>query len=97
MDLQQTFFFADNRKKISQHGMTESELRAGAGITAKERMIALQKPWSGVRGISDVVRRLVARTMAQNFSKVEAATAPHQDAVSTRGGECAGSRWCSLN
>ena len=52
-------------------------------------MIALQKPRGGVRGISDVVRRLVARTMAQNFSKaVEAATAPHQDAMSTRVGEC---------
>ena len=56
------------------------------------RMIALQKPWGGVRGIvvRDVVRRLVARTMAQQLSKaVEAATAPHQYAMSTRAGtEC---------
>ena len=58
---------------------------------AKE-MIALQKPLGGVRGIvvGDVVRRLVARTMAQQLSKaVEAATAPHQYAMSTRAGtEC---------
>ena len=56
------------------------------------RMIALQKPRGGVRGIvvGDVVRRLVARTMAQQLSKaVEAATAPHQYAMSTRAGtEC---------
>ena len=40
-------------------------------------MIALQKPLGGVRGIvvGDVVRRLVARTMAQQLSKaVEVAT-----------------------
>ena len=56
------------------------------------RMIALQKPRSGVRGIlvGDVVRRLVARTMAQQLSKaVEAATARHQYAMCTRAGtEC---------
>ena len=55
-------------------------------------MIALQKPRCGVRGIvvGDVVRRLVARTMAQQLSKaVEAATAPYQYAMSTRAGtEC---------
>ena len=56
------------------------------------RMIALQKARGGVKGIvvGDVVRRLVARTMAQQLSKaLEAATAPHQYAMSTRAGtEC---------
>ena len=52
------------------------------------RMMALQKP-SGVRGIvaGDIVRRLVAWTMAQQLSTaVETATAPHQYAMSTRAG-----------
>ena len=43
------------------------------------RLTALSKPDGGVRGIvaGDVVRRLVARTMAQHLSKaVERATAP---------------------
>ena len=56
------------------------------------RLTALQKPRGGVRGIvvGDVLRRLVARTMAQQLGKaVEAATAPHQHALSTRAGtEC---------
>ena len=56
------------------------------------RLTALQKPRGGVRGIvvGDVVRRLVGRTMAQQLGKVvEAATAPHQHALSTRAGtEC---------
>ena len=56
------------------------------------RLTALQKPRGGVRGIvvGDVLRRLVARTMAQQLGKaVEAATAPHQYALSTRAGtEC---------
>ena len=56
------------------------------------RMTALSKPDGGVRGIvaGDVVRRLVARTMAQQLGKaVEAATAPHQYALSTKAGcEC---------
>ena len=53
---------------------------------------ALLKPNGGVRGIvvGDIVRRLVARTIAQQMSDVvEAATAPHQYALSTRAGtEC---------
>ena len=53
------------------------------------RLTALQKPREGVRGIvvGDVLPRLVARTMAQQLSKaVEAATAQHQYALSTRAG-----------
>ena len=56
------------------------------------RMTALRKPSGGVRGIvvSDVFRRLVARTLAQQFAKkAETATAPFQYALSTRAGcEC---------
>ena len=56
------------------------------------RMTALRKNDGGVRGIvtGDVVRRLVARTMAQQMGKtVESATAPFQYALSTRAGcEC---------
>ena len=55
-------------------------------------MTALQKPGGGVRGIvaADVVRRLVARTIAQQLEKaVEGATAPFQCAFATRAGcEC---------
>ena len=56
------------------------------------RMTALRKANGGVRGIvvGDVVRRLVARTMAQQLGpQVESAMAPFQYALSTRGGsEC---------
>ena len=56
------------------------------------RLTALRKPNGGLRGIvaGDIVRRLVARTMAQEFSKrAENATAPFQCALSTRAGtEC---------
>ena len=56
------------------------------------RMTALQKPNGGVRGIvaGDILRRLVARTVAQQMGKVvEAATRPHQYAMSARAGsEC---------
>ena len=53
------------------------------------RMTALQKPNGGVRGIvaGDVLRRLVAKTVAQQMEKaVEAATRPHQHAMSGRDG-----------
>ena len=53
------------------------------------RMTALRKTNGGVRGIvvGDVVRRLVARTVAQQLGpSVEAATAPYQYALSTRAG-----------
>ena len=56
------------------------------------RMTALQKPDGGVRGIvvGDALRRLVARTMAQQIAeKVEKATSPHQYALKTKAGsEC---------
>ena len=56
------------------------------------RLTALQKESGGVRGIiaGDIVRRLVARTVAQQLeSAVEIATAPFQYALSTRAGsEC---------
>ena len=56
------------------------------------RLTALSKPGGGVRGIvaGEVIRRVVARTMAQQLgSAVEAATAPFQFALSTRAGsEC---------
>ena len=56
------------------------------------RMTALRKTNGGVRGIvvGDVVRRLVARTVAQQLGpSVEAATAPYQYVLSTRAGsEC---------
>ena len=55
------------------------------------RLTTLQKP-NGVRGIvvGDIIRRLVARTIAQQFSStIEQATAPFQCALSTKaGGEC---------
>ena len=56
------------------------------------RMTALQKPDGGVRGIvvGDVMRRLVARTLAQQFGpQADGATHPFQYALSTRAGtEC---------
>ena len=51
------------------------------------RMTTLRKPDGGVRGIvvGDFLRRLVARTLAQQFSKaVLEATAPFQFALSTK-------------
>ena len=53
------------------------------------RMTALQKPSGGVRGIvvGDSFRRLVSRTIAQQLRiVVEEATAPFQDALTTRSG-----------
>ena len=56
------------------------------------RVTALSKPDGGVRGIvvGDIIRRLVARTMAKQVSKkVETATAPFLYALSTKAGcEC---------
>ena len=56
------------------------------------RMTALQKPDGGITGIvvGDVFRRLIARTMAQQIADaVEAATAPFQYALKTKGAcEC---------
>ena len=56
------------------------------------RITALCKPDGGVRGIvvGDILRRLVAKTMAKQVSKeAETATAPFQYALSTKAGcEC---------
>ena len=56
------------------------------------RMTALSKPDGGVRGIvvGDILRRLVARTMAKQIAKkVEEITAPFQYALTTKAGcEC---------
>ena len=56
------------------------------------RLTALSEPDGGVRGIvaGDVILRLVAKTMVRQLGPaVEAATAPHQHALSTRAGcEC---------
>ena len=56
------------------------------------RFTALRKPDGGVRGIvvGDVLRRLVARTIAQQIvDQVEAATSPFQYALKTgAGSEC---------
>ena len=58
------------------------------------RITALQKPTGGVRGIvaGDIIRRLVARTIAQQLGPaIERATAPFQYALTTRAGcECIG-------
>ena len=52
------------------------------------RVTALQKPDGGVRGnVVDTLRRMVARTMAQQFSaQVEVASSPHQYALKTKVG-----------
>ena len=53
------------------------------------RLTALAKKSGGVRGIAtgEVLRRLVARTVAQQFAKqFDAATQPYQFALSTRAG-----------
>ena len=61
-------------------------------MVRSERLTALTKPDGGVRGIvaGDVIRRFVARTMAQQMAEmVEQITAPNQYALSTRAGcEC---------
>ena len=54
------------------------------------RVTTLRKPDGGIRGIvvGDSIRRLIARTIAQQISKqVEEATAPHQHALQTKS-EC---------
>ena len=53
------------------------------------RMVALQKPNGGVRGlvIGDVLRRVVSQCLAQMFAtNIHAACCPHQFALSTRAG-----------
>ena len=52
------------------------------------RITTLKKPNGGIRGIvvGDILRRLVARTMAKQMARVEAATAPFQCALTTKVG-----------
>ena len=53
------------------------------------RITALKKPNGGIRGIvvGDILRSLVARTMAKQMAaRVEAATAPFQYALTTKAG-----------
>ena len=65
---------------------------AGTQAMRFGRLTASQKPNGGIRGIvaSDVVRRLVSRTITQQLSDAAlAATSPFQYALSTRAGcEC---------
>ena len=59
-----------------------------AAAIALGRLVALRKP-GGSRGlvVGDLLRRLVARTLAQQFSQqLDAACHPHQYALSTRTG-----------
>jgi len=53
------------------------------------RLVAIRKPSGGTRGlvVGDFLRRLVARTLAQQFaSHFQAACSPHQYALSSRAG-----------
>ena len=62
-----------------------------ASVLRKGRLTAQQKPGGGVRGIvaGDVIRRLVARTVAQQVGKVVEHATLFQCALSTRAGcEC---------
>ena len=73
-----------------------AEARVPAPVAAalgQCRITALRKPNGGIRGIAtgDVLRRLVTRTIAQQFSDdLVAATSPFQFALATRAGtDCA--------
>ena len=83
--IQQLYDVASGFARGEVHPEVVDALRMG-------RMTALWKDDGGVRGIvvGDVFRRVVARTIAKQFSKrCEAATAPFQFALSTRAGcEC---------
>ena len=60
-----------------------------AAAVALGRLVAIRKPSGGTRGlvIGDLLRRLVARTLAQQFSEpIALACSPHQYALSTRAG-----------
>ena len=75
------------------HIMARSEVPDGIEeVIWMARITALRKPDSGVRGIvvDDFLRRLIARTVVKQIAKqVEAATAPWQQALTTRAGcEC---------
>ena len=87
-----TFFsFAENWCLVAPEKVAQGRITVIEAIRMV-RMTALRKANGGVRGIvvGDVVRMLVARTMAQQLARqVESATAPFQYALSTRAGsEC---------
>ena len=83
-----TSLLGEAASQLAQGNIPEEVVRA----IRLGRMTALQKPDGGVRCIvvGDVFRRVVARTIAQQFAKLgEAATHPFQYALSTRAGtEC---------
>ena len=77
--MQLLFKLGENLARAHVPQVVESMVRSG-------RMTALSKLDGGVRGIvsGDVIRRLVARTMAQQLGPaVKSATAPHEYALST--------------
>ena len=72
-------------EKLSRGDVPQSVVQ----MVRQGRMTALAKPDGGVRGIvaGDVIRRLVAKTMAQQLGEaVEAFTAPDQYALRTKAG-----------
>ncbi len=89
----------ENEQSMSLLGFAAARLAAAhipaqvAAAIALCRMTALLKDNGRVRGIAtgDVMRRLVTRTLAQQFaSQLAEATAPFQFALSTRAGtDCA--------
>ena len=84
---------ADHLRPLLEHNPVATALGHAALLLAQNRvpeevmnalrcgrLTALRKPDGGVRGIvvGDVFRRVVARTIAQQYTKkVEVATAPH--------------------
>ena len=87
-DAHTTNLFFSVRGKLSRGDVPQSVVQ----MVRQGRMTALAKPDGGVRGIvaGDVIRRLVAKTMAQQLGDVvEAFTAPYQHALRTKAGcEC---------
>ena len=78
--MQLLFKLGENPARAHVPQVVESMVRS-------RRLTVLSKPDGGVRGIvsGDVIRRLVARTIAQQLGPaVKSATAPHQYALSTR-------------
>ena len=87
-DAHTTNLFFRVGEKLSRGEVPQSVVQ----MVRQSRMTALAKPDGGVRGIvaGDVIRRLVAKTMAQQLGEaVEACTAPFRCALRTRAGcEC---------
>ena len=87
-DAHTTNLFFRVGEKLSRGDVPQSVVQ----MVRQGRMTALAKPDGGVRGIvaGDVIRRLVAKTMAQQLGDaVEAFTAPYQYVLRTKAGcEC---------